>query len=140
MKTSKDLAKLAKKINKKEKEEYQNEERKYRETEKKKKEDAIQQAKKDVEKAIIFLETLIKGGHYRKYNDTNKKYYEIKNYNSDYEKELNIYFYDDQDKNYWNELTKLLRAAGFKATLEDTTHELYDSLTTFTYYNVDITL
>ena len=70
----------------------------------------------------------------------NTKYYEIKNYEKTYHGQLDYWFYNDQNKDYWIQLAKELKTKGFKAISEHYDTEVYDSMTTYTHYYIRVVL
>ena len=141
MKTSKELAELAKKVAKQKDDEYKESERKYREGEKRKKSESIKQACEDVDRSILLLEHLVKHGRYH-IDNKNRKFYVITNYSNLYNEvgEIEALFYDNQCKSYWVQLAKELCKRGFKATVDQTENEIYDSMSTYTTYEIYVTL
>lgn len=138
MKTPEQLKEIQKAAEIKQKQELAKKEQEYKDKVKRDKEIAISKAINDVDKAMDCLEKLVENNRFKEYDNT--KYYEIKNYHKTYQGQLDYWFYDDQNKDYWIQLAKELKTKGFKAISEHYDTEVYDSMTTYTHYYIRVVL
>jgi len=137
-----DLIRLAREVDKREDAEWREIERKERLEETRKRKQATVQAKKDINRAISYIEKLVGEGLYRE-DKNHKRYYELDNHWPQWLPDgvdKGAYFYDSNNRVYWKELCNYSKKLGYKVTLDVQENEVFDSMSTYTTYSLIVRL